>query len=105
MPTCLAASVSGVAHFACDSEMECLESIRTLLRYLPQNNREDPPHVHDSDDPHDRADEELLHIVRHDRAWNEEAARKQLLTIFEAAGPMSDVAKQGRRKLSSILFS
>jgi propionyl-CoA carboxylase beta chain len=37
------ASTSGVAHFACDSEMECLESVRTLLRYLPQNNREDPP--------------------------------------------------------------
>jgi propionyl-CoA carboxylase beta chain len=37
------ASTSGVAHFACDGEMECLESIRTLLRYLPQNNREDPP--------------------------------------------------------------
>ena len=34
-----------------------------------------------------------------------EQNRKQLLTIFEAAGPMSDVAKQGRRKLSSILFS
>ena len=33
------------------------------------------------------------------------AARKQLLTVFEAAGPMSDVTKQGRRRLSSILFS
>jgi putative thioredoxin len=40
-----------------------------------------------------------------DQTWNDEAARKQLLTVFEAAGPMSDVAKQGRRKLSSILFS
>lgn len=49
--------------------------------------------------------DELLEIVRRDRAWNDEAARKQLLTIFEAAGPMSDVAKQGRRKLSALLFS
>lgn len=47
----------------------------------------------------------LLEIVARDRTWNEEAARKQLLTIFEAAGPMSDVAKQGRRKLSALLFS
>jgi putative thioredoxin len=47
----------------------------------------------------------LLEIVARDRAWNDEAARKQLLTVFEAAGPMSEVAKQGRRKLSSILFS
>jgi putative thioredoxin len=47
----------------------------------------------------------LLIIIERDRAWNDEAARKQLLTVFEAAGPMSDVAKQGRRRLSSILFS
>jgi putative thioredoxin len=53
----------------------------------------------------DEAVDELVEIVRRDRAWNDEAARKQLLTIFEAAGPMSDVAKQGRRKLSALLFS
>lgn len=47
----------------------------------------------------------LIEIIRRDRAWNDEAARKQLLTVFEAAGPMSDVAKQGRRKLSALLFS
>jgi putative thioredoxin len=52
-----------------------------------------------------QAVDELLEIVRRDRTWNEEAARKQLLTIFEAAGPVSDVAKQGRRKLSALLFS
>jgi putative thioredoxin len=46
-----------------------------------------------------------LTIIAKDRAWNEEAARKQLLIVFEAAGPASDVAKQGRRRLSSILFS
>ena len=49
--------------------------------------------------------DQLVESIRRDRAWNDEAARKQLLTIFEAAGPMSEVAKQGRRKLSAILFS
>ena len=49
--------------------------------------------------------DQLIESIRRDRAWNEEAARKQLLTVLEAAGYMSDVAKQGRRKLSSILFS
>ena len=53
----------------------------------------------------DEAADQLLDIIARDRAWNDEAARKQLLTVFEAAGPMSDVAKQGRRRLSSILFS
>jgi propionyl-CoA carboxylase beta chain len=56
------ASTSGVAHFACDSEMECLDSIRQLLRFLPQNNREDPPR-RETSDPIDRADEELLTVV------------------------------------------
>ncbi len=51
------------------------------------------------------AADHLLEIISRDRAWNEEAARKQLLTVFEAAGPGSDVAKAGRRRLSSILFS
>jgi putative thioredoxin len=51
------------------------------------------------------AADHLLTIVQADRGWNDEAARKQLLTVFEAAGPTSDVAKQGRRRLSSILFS
>ncbi|CAN5708567.1 acyl-CoA carboxylase subunit beta [soil metagenome] len=56
------AGTSGVAHFACDSEMECLESIRTLMRFLPQNNREDPP-ARETADPHDRADDTLRDIV------------------------------------------
>ena len=51
------------------------------------------------------AADELLTIIERDREWNDEAARKQLLTVFEAAGMASDVAKQGRRRLSAILFS
>lgn len=47
----------------------------------------------------------LLAIVQADREWNEQAARKQLLVVFEAAGATSDVAKDGRRRLSSILFA
>jgi putative thioredoxin len=51
------------------------------------------------------AADHLLTIIERDRAWNDDAARKQLMTVFEAAGPTSEVAKRGRRKLSSILFS
>jgi propionyl-CoA carboxylase beta chain len=56
------ASKSGVAHFACDSEPDCLASVRELFRFIPQNNRELPPQGADAD-PHDRRDEELLRIV------------------------------------------
>ena len=51
------------------------------------------------------AADHLLQIIERDRNWNEDAARKQLLTIFEAAGPGSEVARSGRKRLSAILFS
>lgn len=47
---------------------------------------------------------ELLEIIAMDRAWNEEAARKQLLEFFDAYGPTDDVTREGRKRLSSILF-
>ncbi len=47
----------------------------------------------------------LLEIIRKDRAWEEEKARKQLLQFFEAMGPMDPDTLAGRRKLSSLLFS
>jgi putative thioredoxin len=53
----------------------------------------------------DQAADHLLAIIEKDRAWNDEAARKQLLTVFEAAGHSSEIARNGRRKLSAILFS
>jgi putative thioredoxin len=51
------------------------------------------------------AADQLLNIIERDRAWNDGAARAQLLTVFEAAGQTSEITRQGRRRLSSILFS
>ena len=51
------------------------------------------------------ATDNLLDIIARDRNWNEDAARKQLLKVFDAAGPGSEVSRNGRRRLSSILFS
>lgn len=51
------------------------------------------------------AADHLLQIIAADREWNEGAARAQLLTVFEAAGAASELARQGRRRLSAILFS
>jgi putative thioredoxin len=53
----------------------------------------------------EEAADHLLTIVEKDRGWNDEAARKQLLTVFEAAGHASEIARNGRRRLSAILFS
>jgi putative thioredoxin len=49
--------------------------------------------------------DQLLEIVRRQRNWNEDAARKQLLQFFEAWGPADEMTVEGRRRLSSILFS
>ena len=46
-----------------------------------------------------------LEIIRRNRAWNEEAARKQLVQFFDAWGPKDAATLDGRRRLSSILFS
>ncbi len=47
----------------------------------------------------------LLEIVRRDRKWNDDAARKQLVQLFEAWGPTDEATVEGRRRLSSILFA
>jgi propionyl-CoA carboxylase beta chain len=57
--------LSGVSHFTLESEEECMDTIRHLLSFLPQNNLDDPPVV-DSDDDPDRIDEELRTIVPDD---------------------------------------
>lgn len=49
--------------------------------------------------------DELLEIVRRDRAWNGEAARTQMLKIFEALGGSDPLTVAARRSLSTILFS
>ncbi|MGZ8387806.1 MAG: thioredoxin [Rhodoplanes sp.] len=47
----------------------------------------------------------LLDIVRRDRKWNDDGARKQLVQLFEAWGPTDEATVAGRRRLSSILFA
>jgi putative thioredoxin len=47
----------------------------------------------------------LIEIVRRDRKWNDDAARKQLVQFFEAWGPTDEATVNGRKRLSSILFA
>ncbi len=49
--------------------------------------------------------DQLLEIVKRERKWNDEAARKHLVTLFEAMGPTDPRTIAARRKLSSILFA
>jgi putative thioredoxin len=49
--------------------------------------------------------DELLTLVAKNRAWNDDAARKQLIQFFDAWGPADPVTAAGRQKLSSLLFA
>jgi putative thioredoxin len=49
--------------------------------------------------------DQLIEVVRRDRKWNDDGARKQLVQFFEAWGPTDEATVSGRRRLSSILFS
>ena len=51
------------------------------------------------------AADNLLHLVKHNRDWNEGAAKVQLLTMFEALGAADPAVRQARRRLSRLLFS
>jgi putative thioredoxin len=49
--------------------------------------------------------DQLMEIVRRDRKWNDDGARKQLVQFFEAWGPTDEATVAGRKRLSSILFA
>jgi putative thioredoxin len=51
------------------------------------------------------AADQLIEIVRRDRKWNDDGARKQLVQFFEAWGPTDEATVAGRKRLSSILFA
>ncbi|MDA4830292.1 tetratricopeptide repeat protein, partial [Enterobacter hormaechei] len=53
----------------------------------------------------DEAADHLLAIMKADRTWNDDGARKQLLQFFDAWGPADQASLTARRKLSSLLFS
>jgi putative thioredoxin len=50
------------------------------------------------------ATDHLVEIIKRDRTWNDDGARRQLLQFFEAWGPMDEMTVAGRRKLSTVLF-
>ena len=49
--------------------------------------------------------EHLIGIVKRDRKWNDDGARKQLVQLFDAWGPADEATIEGRKRLSSILFA
>lgn len=53
---------SGVAHFVAENDMEAVELVKKLLRYIPSNNTEEPP-FHPNNDPVDRENDDLQYLI------------------------------------------
>jgi putative thioredoxin len=60
--------------------------------------------IHNALGEREQAADLLLDIMKQDRAWMDDGARKRLLDYFEAWGAMDPATLAGRRKLSSLLF-
>jgi putative thioredoxin len=92
------------------SQAEKLGNQPDLLRRLEADpndhqTRFDLAVVLNGQDDRAAATDQLLEIVRRNRAWNDEAARKQLVQFFEAWGIKDPAAIAGRQRLSSLLFA
>ena len=101
---------------AIDAELKLKESapdagdtapLRAKLEANPNDHqaRYDLAMALDAADKREEALDQLLEIVKRERKWNEEAARKQLVTLFEAMGATDPRTIAARRKLSGILFA
>jgi putative thioredoxin len=89
------------------SEAGDVESLRAQLAAEPKDPqiRFDLALALNAKGDRDGALEELLHLVAKNRTWNDDAARKQLLQLFDAWGPTDPATVSGRQRLSSLLFA
>ncbi|MBM3150445.1 MAG: methylmalonyl-CoA carboxyltransferase, partial [Chloroflexi bacterium] len=90
------ATKTGNCHFVADNDHQCLEMVRRLLTFLPQNNMEEPHFVETGDNPN-RMDEELLRIIPDDP--NKTYDMKQLITRVVDNGDLMEVHENFARNL------
>src|SRR5687767_3461131 len=88
--------ISGVAHFAADSDEDCLGTIRELLSFLPSNNLEDPPHVASRDDIN-RVDAQLDKFIP--ESSNQPYEMRELIRTIADEGHFLEVHQQYARNL------
>ena len=90
------ASKSGVAHFACDTEEEVVATIKELISYIPQNNREEPPYV-PTNDPIDRKEDSLNEIIPD--SPNEPYDMYQVINAIVDDGKFFEIHKEYARNI------
>src|SRR5947209_14632947 len=89
-------STSGVAHFSCPGEPECIRMIRTLVSYIPSNNLDDPPRITPVDSP-TRAEEALDTIIPNNP--NKPYDMKEVIRYIVDDGDLSEVQEYFARNI------
>ncbi len=84
-----------------------LDELKAVVEKNPADHqaRFDLAMAHFAAGAREAAVDELLEIVRRDRKWNDDAARKQLVKLFESFGNTDPLTVSGRKRLSSLLFA
>ncbi len=88
---------SGVTHFACDDEMQCLQHIRKLVSYIPQNWREKTPIRVSVDDP-ERIEMELNHVIPEDNTRPYDMKKIINLVVDQEEKPKSEFDEEINKK-------
>ncbi|MEO8514967.1 MAG: acyl-CoA carboxylase subunit beta [Ignavibacteria bacterium] len=91
---------SGVTHFACDDEKQCLLYVRKLISYMPQNWREKTPEKKSVDDP-DRIEMELNHIIPEDNTRPYDMKKIINLVVDQELRPVTEFDEEiekGKKK-------
>jgi putative thioredoxin len=89
------------------AELSQADALEARLAQNPDDHqaRYDLAVVLNAEGKREAAAEALVALMRRDRAWNDDAARKKLLEFFEAWGPKDPATLRGRRLLSGLLFA
>jgi putative thioredoxin len=103
----VAAAVAAVENAAAAQDLGGIEDLRTRINFDPNDFQAyfDLALALNAKDRREEAAHALLEIIRRDRSWNDDGARKQLVQFFEAWGPMDKATIAARRRLSTMLFS
>jgi putative thioredoxin len=103
----LAAALAAIDNAEAAQDLGEIEELKTRINFDPNDLQAyfDLSLALNAKDMREEAANALLDIIRRDRSWNEDGARKQLVQFFEAWGPMDKATVAARRRLSTLLFS
>lgn len=103
----VSAAAAALENAARAAELGEIEDLRAKINFEPNNLQAcfDLALALNAKGLREEAADALLEIIRRDRSWNEDGARRQLVQFFEAWGPMDKAAVVARRRLSTLLFS